>query len=122
MATFDRFDICAAFNLYAALWGGDGQRYENAIQVRLARIDYKPSRSEEFLCGLSENARAIYAGLVERRQSTGYVHCACCGLDAMGAEGVTMCAYCEEAGCKPHCDGCPACRGRSCQAPDHVHE
>jgi hypothetical protein len=118
MSLFNRFDICAAYNQYAVLWGGDGCTEANQIQARLARIDFRPSRSEEHLCGLSANAREIYAALVSRHHSTGYVHCACCGLDTMGAAGVALCSYCEDAGCEPSCGDCPACRGPYCQCPE----
>jgi hypothetical protein len=119
MPTFDRHDICAAWNLYATVWhdgqGSDAYR----IHARLARIGFKPGRSEERLCGLSPNAREIYAALVERNHSTGYVQCACCGLDTIGVEGVALCAYCEDGGCRPRCscESCAACRHRECQAP-----
>ncbi len=116
MSRFDSFDICAAYYQYAV--GYNGEPYANEIGRRLDAIPYKPSRSEEYLCGLNENAREIYAALVEREHSTGYVHCACCGLDTIGVDGVAMCGYCEEAGCEPQCEGCPGCRGRSCQCPD----
>ena len=65
---FDRFDICAAYNMYSVLWGGDGYHYPNYIQVRLSRIKYRPSHSEEYLEGLSENAREIYNALVLKRE------------------------------------------------------
>jgi hypothetical protein len=114
---FDRFDICAAYNLYATLWAGGGRTYAGQITARLARFGYRPSRGEEYLCGLSPEAREIYAGVVSRHHGTGYVHCACCGLDTMGSAGVALCSYCEDAGCEPWCGDCPACRGRSCQCP-----
>ena len=62
---FDRFDICAAYNMYSILWGHDA--YTNGIQARLARIEYRPSHSEEYLEGLSENAREIFDRLERRR-------------------------------------------------------
>lgn len=106
--SFDRFDVCAAYNLYAVLYGHDD--YTRGIQARLARISYKPSLSEEYLCGLSANAREIFTALVETRHTTGYVHCACCSVDTIGVSGVAMCHYCTEAGCEPQCaSGCPAC-------------
>ncbi len=57
--TFDRFDICAAHNLYAHDYGD----YER--KARLDSMRYKAAASEEFLDGLSENAREIYLRLVE---------------------------------------------------------
>jgi hypothetical protein len=65
----NRFDVCAAFNLYSVLWGGDGAPYENRIQWRLSRIGYRPAPSEEYLSGLSPDARSTYARLVRERQA-----------------------------------------------------
>jgi hypothetical protein len=109
---FDRFDVCSAYYMYAVLYNGSD--YANALHVRLASLDYKPSHSEEHLCGLSANARAIFAALVKSRHSSGYVHCACCGADTIGVEGVALCNDCDAADCAPHCDNCPGCRGRTC--------
>lgn len=64
MPYFDRFDICAAYNMFSILWGWDA--YTHGIQCRLSRLKYKPSCSEEYLEGLSENAREIYTALVNR--------------------------------------------------------
>lgn len=64
-AHFDRFDICAAYNLYAMLYGHDD--YTNRIQARLAKLNYRPSRSDEFVEHTSDNARAILRELVRRR-------------------------------------------------------
>ena len=61
-AYFDRFDILAAYSLYSVLFAGDD--YTAGIQVRLARLSYEPSRSEEHLDGLSENGQDIYLALV----------------------------------------------------------
>jgi hypothetical protein len=63
---FDRFDICNAYFMYSILWGHDS--YTNGIQSRLRRIGYRPARSEEYLEGMSENAKAIYGALVRRHQ------------------------------------------------------
>ena len=57
---FDRFDILAAYNVYAALFGAE------SIKARIARIGFQPSRSEERPEGLSENAQDIYLALVLR--------------------------------------------------------
>jgi len=64
MLYFDRFDICAAFNLFSCDYGWDP--YTHGIQTRLSRMHYRPSRSEEYLPGLKENAKAIYAHLVRK--------------------------------------------------------
>ena len=61
---FDRFDICAAYNLFSQHYGWDG--YTCDIQARLARIDYRPAASEQYIKGLSENAKAIYGALVRK--------------------------------------------------------
>lgn len=117
MPTFDRFDVCAAYHMYAV--GYNGEPYANEIGCRLSALKYKPSHSEEYLCGLSENARDIYAGLVQREHhdQCGYNPCACatCFDIAIGAPGVALCHDCASAGCEPGCGECPACRGRECQ-------
>lgn len=61
-AHFDRFDICAAWNLYLQHhWKGPSdplyRRHENL------RKSFTPSRAEETLDGLSENALEIYTAL-----------------------------------------------------------
>lgn len=61
MAHFDRWDVCAAYNMYATLWGGDGCAYENRVQRRLSKLAYRASSSEERLEGLSENANQLDA-------------------------------------------------------------
>lgn len=115
---FNRFDICAAFNVYSMLWGGDGCDYENTIQVRLSRLEYRPATSEQTLGGLSENARAIYNEIVSRKHPTesSYVHCACCGANCLGVvvvggrsvvpRGTDLCGLCEDAGCAIDADDC----------------
>lgn len=73
MAHFDRFDICAAWNLYLQHhWAGQGDRlYARWCKLRES---FTPSRSEEFVHGLSENALEIYtqlcadAGTLERAE------------------------------------------------------
>ena len=70
---FDKFDICAAYNLYSQLWGWDA--YTHGIQARLCKLTYRPSNSEQGLSGCSENAQEIYLQLVRRHQSaTAYAH------------------------------------------------
>lgn len=66
LADFDRLDICAAYNVYSQTFGWS--RFEHAIQARLSRLDYKPCDSDQRLRTLSDNAKAIYAGLVRRHQ------------------------------------------------------
>ena len=61
---FDRFDICAAYNLFSCLWGWD--TYTHGIQVRLSRIQYRPAPLEEQIQGLTENGRAIFGALVRK--------------------------------------------------------
>lgn len=119
MATFDRWDICAAWNVYSMLWGGDGCRFENAIQCRLSAIRYRPAISEQSLAGLSENAREIYDDLVQAHQhcESGYVACECCGEATMGYfvrgrsgpvnPGTQFCDACREAGCNEQESGEP---------------
>lgn len=60
---FDRFDICAAYNLFSCFYGWDA--YTHGIQCRLSRMRYR-SPSEETLDGLTENAKEIYAALVRK--------------------------------------------------------
>lgn len=63
---FDRFDICEAWYVYATLnHGGQGSK-GYAIFGRLDRMGYSPgwaAQSGDTAC-LSDNTRAIYAGLV----------------------------------------------------------
>jgi hypothetical protein len=136
---FDRFDICAAYNVYSVLWGGDGCTYENTIQVRLSRLDYKPASSEQTLAGLSDNAREIYQELVKRHQQTtsGYVECGCCGDPCVGTLcigkhgqfpiGGDLCLSCEEHECEIGADDCqvacdecgmPGCKGDDCASEE----
>lgn len=69
MPTFDRFDICAAYNLYSCLYGWDD--YTNGIQSRLAKIKYRPSASDQDLEEISENAQDILLDLVLAREGEG---------------------------------------------------
>ncbi len=62
---FNRHDICTAYNLFSQHYGWDDYTY--GIQARLDKIRFKPARSEEFLSGLSDNARGIYDAMVYRR-------------------------------------------------------
>ena len=60
---FDRCDILAAWNLYLAhTWTGMGdEKYARHCKLRES---FTPARSEEFVEGLNENARAIYENLI----------------------------------------------------------
>jgi hypothetical protein len=60
---FDRFDICAAYNMYGLLWDS-GRKYSAALH----RLKYRPAHSEEYLEGLSENAKEIYGALVRKHE------------------------------------------------------
>ncbi len=62
----NRFDVCAAYFMYAMLWSGSA--YTNQISVRLAKLGYRPSPSEETLAGLSDEAKRIYGALVRRHE------------------------------------------------------
>lgn len=62
---FDRFDICAAYNLYAIHYGWD--RYTHGIIARLVALQYEPGRTDQYYDSLSENAQEIYDALVARR-------------------------------------------------------
>jgi len=74
MAHFDRFDICAAWNLYLQHhWAGQTDpMYARHCKLRakstqlVGGMGFKPSRSEEFVSGLSENALEIYTALCAR--------------------------------------------------------
>jgi hypothetical protein len=65
MPYFDRFDICAAWNLYLQhTHTGQGSR---AYQ-RLSRLGtfFRPGHSQDTVTGLEENALAIYARLLRK--------------------------------------------------------
>jgi hypothetical protein len=61
---FDRFDICAAWNLYLQHhWAGQGcPLYARWCHLRTY---FKPALGEECVEGLNENARAIYDALCD---------------------------------------------------------
>lgn len=63
---FDRWDVCAAYHMFAVLWNG-GQP-ASSYGVRLSRIGYRPAPSEQTLEGLSPNAKAIYGSLVRKHE------------------------------------------------------
>jgi hypothetical protein len=138
MAEFNRFDICEAYNLYAVAYNGEA--YTNEIHVRLSRLKFRPSNEAEYLCGLTENGREIYANLVEThyRGHVGYQPCACrdCFETAIGVAGVALCLECEAAGCEVGCDDhrhghaecqredafCLKCGGRDCEPGTCLNE
>ncbi len=62
MPHFDRFDICSAYHMYDILWN------PTEYAARLRRLNFRPSHSEEFLEGLSENAKEIYGALVLKHE------------------------------------------------------
>lgn len=64
MYYFNRWDILAAYHLFSVHYNGD--RYTNGIGCRLSRLKYRPTHSEEYMSGLSDNGKAIYAALVRR--------------------------------------------------------
>jgi len=63
MKTFDRFDICEAYYVFATLWHGGMFTKEYAIFGRLEKCGAVPP-SNISLDTLSENARLIYDDLV----------------------------------------------------------
>jgi hypothetical protein len=63
MCEFNRDDICAAYAMYAILWGGDGCAVENAIAARLRRIGFRLSCNAR-LETMERNAKEIYGGIV----------------------------------------------------------
>lgn len=65
MLYFDRFDVCAAYYMFASLYHGGMGSKEYAIFTRLHNVHYKPAPSLS-VESLSENARAIFDGLIER--------------------------------------------------------
>lgn len=64
MAYFDRHDVCAAWNLYLQ-YTWDGQNDPKYARHCKLRSYFTPSRSEEEIVGLSENALEIYRDLVK---------------------------------------------------------
>lgn len=69
-AYFDRWDVCAAYNMYAVLWNSTNA-YIQGIQGRLSALEYW-SPSEQTFEGMSANARLIY-GMLERRHHRHWV-------------------------------------------------
>lgn len=67
MATFDRFDICSAYHVFATRWHGGQFTDTYRIFGRLTAIGFElgHGRSVGTLASLSGNAREIYDALVE---------------------------------------------------------
>lgn len=63
---FDRFDICTAFWHFAAEYHGGQNSGEYAVFGRLSRLRFRLGRASEDKRNLSENARAILAGMIWR--------------------------------------------------------
>jgi len=61
---FDRFDICAAYYVFAMLYHGGQWSKEYEIFGRLDRIGFKPSPLLSGPEDLSENGQDIYYQLV----------------------------------------------------------
>jgi hypothetical protein len=62
--TFDRFDVCEAYYVYAMLHHNGQWTNEYAIFGRLHRLGFKPSPLLRDENDLSENGREIYDRLV----------------------------------------------------------
>lgn len=60
---FDRFDVCEAWYLFACEWHAGAGSAEYQIFTRLHRIRFEPSPLLS-KSNLSENGRAILAGLI----------------------------------------------------------
>ena len=65
---FNRFDVCAAYNVYSQLWGWDS--YTHGIQARLARMGWEAGAGSGRLEDLTENAKAIFGTLERRHQAS----------------------------------------------------
>jgi len=66
MTSFNRFDICEAYYMFASLNHGGQNSVEYAKFAQLERIGYQPS---PLLCleSLSKNSREIYNNLVDNK-------------------------------------------------------
>lgn len=62
---FDRFDVCEAWYLFAAGWHAGAGSAEYQIFTRLHRVGFKPAPALS-KSSLSENGRAILAGLIRK--------------------------------------------------------
>lgn len=68
MPTFDRFDICEAYYLYATFWHEGQGSWSYRIFGRLEKIKFHTGKLREQ--DLTENGRMIYDRLVEKRTLT----------------------------------------------------
>lgn len=112
MATFDRFDICQAYQAVHEDWHTDAMLWERpssrrkreSIEVQLDRIGFKVGMGWNGWDSLTENGREIYNDLCQRWNlgDGGYHDCACrdCSEIAIGW-GRPLCHECQEAGCDP---------------------
>jgi len=66
MLYFDRFDICAGYYCFAVLYHSGQWSPEYAILGRLSILGFSGGLSGDRPGHLSENARAVFDGLVER--------------------------------------------------------
>ena len=67
--TFERFDICAAYDLAEYLWnsGGTIRPHRESVGVQLARIQYRAGMNQAgYYQKLEENGQAIYQQLIRR--------------------------------------------------------
>lgn len=67
MVTWNRFDICEAYYVYAMLWHKGQWSTEYQIFGRLARMRFRIAIGAIDENDLSENGRAIYDSLVDRK-------------------------------------------------------
>ena len=105
---FDRFEVCKAFAVYAALWGHDDETRRIEARLRASRFQWGQVSVAYALEGLGANGRATYTRLVQRHHRTisGYVPCMRCNEPTMGTlvlgpatqvpAGADMCSDCEE--------------------------
>lgn len=61
MCTLDRWEVLAAYNMYAVLWAGGP--YADSVSVRLHALRYSPALPDQSLETLSPEAKAIYGQL-----------------------------------------------------------
>lgn len=71
---WDRFDICAAYYHFVCLTIVRSKhysldeiiRYQLGVYMQLHRLRYKPGLSDSKLSNISDNAKAIYMGLIRK--------------------------------------------------------
>lgn len=69
MSTFDKFDVCEAYYVFAMLHHGGQFSTEYEVFSRLDRIGFRPRPSLNDECDLSENGLGIYQRLVSGERS-----------------------------------------------------